>query len=323
MTDWTPVAATEWDEAQIKDCAWASILMLLNKGTYGKFPTNRANREALARAAGKAEGHEAATTADLVRGAKVRYGLTLHPSAMSGPRLIDALKPGVGAAVMGYYSAAPSRLTRFDRAFAARGRDSYHCVYAECRADGSLWWIDPLFHDIPGTREADYKGEPILAAELSGFATAFRTSAKFIALRQGSLLPPGAAGPVQEDDVSVTVLYKEFPVPRAITIAKGQTITGYHADSSKPPQAFTFKAGGTVPALAEVWITRVPDDGKAPHGGPFLHIGGGSLSGLVIVESQVVLAPAPPAVSAAQYAAQGVALKAALDRLAAVRKAAG
>lgn len=245
MTDWTPLPMTEWDEALIRDCAWASLVMLLNKGTLGSFPTTRATREALARAAGKPEGQEAAAPADLVRGAAARYGIGLRASYTTGGTLLAALRPGVGAAVMGFYAKLPARLQRFDNHFALQGSNSYHCVYVERRQNGQIWWIDPLFHG-----ESGYRGEYVSEAVLTGFTCGYGHAAWYVALGQGSI-STSQAGPAQPIGEAVSVVHLSGGPSGVLTVKNDPAIRWIDLATSERRGPFDHGMPFGVPGTVE------------------------------------------------------------------------
>ena len=272
----TPAAATEWDEPVIRDCTFASGLMLSNKATLGAHPTTRPEREAIARAAGKPEGFENATLQDLASGLNARYSWSGRILEGAWTAFLAALVPGVGAVIQGYYSALPVHFARFDPNFAAKGNGSYHAMYVERRADGSLWLIDPLFHGVTG-----YTGEPIAAAQLAPYATAYGSPARAMLATEGEAVP------------IATVTLTPFEAPRTFRVAAGATVKGYRPDSPTPVKTETFPVASSATADAQAAIVQSPNAAVIPHGSPFLRVATGDFKGLYIPGSSVTLDPAP------------------------------
>jgi len=252
---------TEWDEPAIRDCVYASGLMLENKATLGGVPCLRAEREALARAAGKPEGQEGSTLADLARGMEARYGWsgTIYPSSAAAPGVAKLLGPTIGAVLIGWYAKLPAHYRRFDPGFAASGQASLHAIYVEHRPEldaTARWLIDPLFHGEPG-----YRGEAIPVVALQAYATGFGGPVRAMIAKEGT--QRGSIGPMN--------VYERTAEAGTFTIEPGTSprfyrlgATGFELAKTWPkatsPSSAAFKGilrriAGTIPPTAALAVS--------------------------------------------------------------------
>jgi hypothetical protein len=273
---------TEWDEPAIRDCVYASGIMVANKATLGAIACVRAEREALARAAGKPEGEEASTLADLRTGMLERYGWSGVIESVTPAGLGAAIGPGEGAVVIGWYAKLPAHFTRFDPGFAAKGTASLHALYAEHRPElGSTqrWVIDPLFHG-----EAGYRGEPITLAALATYATGFGGPARLMVVTEGA----------QAGSIGDVVIYRQTEEAGSFTI-----------EPATSPRF--FRLGATGWEIAKTWAAVAQPSSASFNGilrkiagaGPsnMLHVTTGFGAGLYVSSAAVTekIAPPPPA----------------------------
>jgi hypothetical protein len=276
----TPCAMTEWDEPEIRDCLWASGLMLANKATLGAIACVRAEREALARAAGKPEGQEAGTLADLRTGMLERYGWAGRIEATSTIAATGStLGPARGAVVIGWYAKLPAHFTRFDPAFAAKGAASLHAVYAEHRPDlgsSQRWIIDPLFHAEPG-----YRGEPITLAALFTYATGFGGPGRLMVVDEGQ--EAGSIGDV--------LIYRQTDEAGSFVIEPATSPKFYRLGATGWELAKTWAAiAGPSSASFEGILRRLAGSGPSN----MLHVTSGFGAGLYVASSAVTEKIDPP-----------------------------
>jgi len=273
---------TEWDEPLIRDCVYAGGVMLANKATLGAIACTRAQREALARAAGKPEGQEASTLADLATGMRARYGWSGNVSA--GPGVAQLLGPTIGAVVIGWYAKLPAHYQRFDRTFAAKGSASLHAIYAEHRPElgaTDRWMIDPLFHAEPG-----YTGERVTVAALTAYATGFGGPVRAMVAAEGS--QRGSIGPMN--------VYERTNEAGTFTIEPGKAPAFYRLGATGWEVVKTWTARATPSSASFAGILRRVAGTASPAAA--LHVTTGFGAGLYVsaswVTEHIVAPPAPP-----------------------------
>lgn len=173
----TPTPVSQWwdPDGHIDQCSWCALVMAANKAGAG-LPASLAQS--------KVFGEHAAGIADLNVALQRELGWAGREYAGTFAGFLALLVPGMGAVCQGFYAALPDHYARFDPAFAKKGLDSVHDVYVQRQPDGSLWWIDPLFHSEPG-----YRGEAISQATLGAFMTAYHSGAKALLVLEGSHVP--------------------------------------------------------------------------------------------------------------------------------------
>jgi hypothetical protein len=180
----TPFFHTETDESRWSDCTVASGIMAGNKATNNHIPNTRAEREAL-RASVPSNGRPGFNLWQLEAAMRKRYGFTL-PGIQSGLYLSfdqfkDRLANGYGAVIQGLYAylgstygTADATLTRWDRAFAMKGRNSGHAMYADRynpKTD-SFFVMDPLGRGTDRRTGEPYSGEWMPAKAIYNFMRA-------------------------------------------------------------------------------------------------------------------------------------------------------
>jgi hypothetical protein len=153
-----------------KNCAFASVSMLIDRWTGGATRPNQARL----RTASRVPASEGVSFGELSRAVARESGLDLRysPSGgdpMSWDQLMARLTRGGGAVVGGAYSRLPSHYQRWARGFASLGASgSGHAVYVERyeagRGGGRVWLMDPL------ANRSGHRGEWISARALHKFA---------------------------------------------------------------------------------------------------------------------------------------------------------
>ncbi len=142
-----PTFATETDVAPPwTDCLWASASMLLDKWTSGQVLVGHARLRTLSR-----DSAEGSNLAD-VKAAFGELGLALTFSPYGGdvitwPELLDRLRHGGGAVLLGDYGRLPRQYGRWDPDFWARTDDlDDHALYLDAydEAHDKIWVMDPL-----------------------------------------------------------------------------------------------------------------------------------------------------------------------------------
>jgi hypothetical protein len=147
LPGYRPSFATERDvPPPWTDCLWASASMLLDKWTAGQVSVGHARLRELSR-----DRSEGSNLAD-VAAAFDRLGLALTYSPDGGdfitwPELLDRLRQGGGAVLLGDYGQLPRQYGRWDRDFWARTGDlDNHALYVDAydKAHDRIWVMDPL-----------------------------------------------------------------------------------------------------------------------------------------------------------------------------------
>jgi hypothetical protein len=153
-----------------KNCAFASVSMLIDRWTGGATRPNQARL----RTASRVPASEGVSFGELSRAVARESGLDLRYSPSGGDpmtwdQLLARLTRGGGAVVGGAYSRLPSHYQRWARGFASLGvSGSGHAVYVERyeagRGGGRVWLMDPL------ANRSGHRGEWISARALHKFA---------------------------------------------------------------------------------------------------------------------------------------------------------
>lgn len=180
LKPYSPPFVTEANEPPPwTDCTWASGLMAANKASGGKYPSTRAEREALRDASGDHIG--GSNLGNLAAGIHARYGWTLTLDRPAWHTLLLRLARGDGAVVQGDYAKLPKHFQRWDTRFAAKP-NAFHAAYAQGHDRGGnfhlgpdglpteVFWCDPLGRSDVGTPAGDrYRGEWMPIAALHAF----------------------------------------------------------------------------------------------------------------------------------------------------------
>ena len=272
------------DPAAIVECTWATGVELVRAYFGGaKPPATAAEREAL-RVAGGGSDYAGATYTMLQAGVKARYGVDLSLSLALPSTEIGE---GTFLGVQGLYSQLPYRLQWPDRSFAATGTKSTHSAVV-FKLGGQLLWCDPM---VPWN--SAWHGEAISWAEVVHYHSNL-LGARVATVHLPAVIVPGV-------EMFPVVTYQPLPAPnpRRLAIAPGATVHGYDpAQPGKIVKAFTADATGSAAdadaVVSVAWVNLGTAAAPTPRGSGFLHVTDGVLMGLLVVPSEVTLAPASP-----------------------------
>ena len=165
LPGYRPTFVTERQPGPWVDCTWASASMLLDKWTNGSLMVSRQRLRVLAK-----DPTGGSSLAD-VRRAFAKLGVTLKWSPQGGDRitwakLIDRLRHGSGAILLGDYGKLPRHFARWDPTLWSRtGPLDDHAIYLDAYdpKTGRILVMDPL-------APSGWGGEWIPASALKQFA---------------------------------------------------------------------------------------------------------------------------------------------------------
>ena len=142
-----PVLVSERNEpnaAKLKDCGWASGMMLAQKaGVRLPLGVTVAEREALERAQTVKAPETGTNITALLQAVHNRYGLQLKAYAHGTLAQKLASSTTTGFWIAADWHLMPEHYQRWDKAFAAHS-PAMHAVYIEPRPAGQVWLMDPL-----------------------------------------------------------------------------------------------------------------------------------------------------------------------------------
>lgn len=268
LPGYRPEFVTERQPGPWEDCAWAAAAMLLDKWTNGATTVGRERLRALS---GDLKG--GSNFAD-IRRAFARLGLDLRWSPSGGDRmtwsqLVDRLRHGSGAVLMGDYAKMPAHFGRWDPSLRQNtGPLDDHALYLDGYDPKTrrILVMDPL-------APAGWGGEWIPAAVLRTFAwhsgsaiwaatTPTAAGAPFAGVRLGSPNATGLAAAVQVHwpveaaprgwkapafDVNMTTDAIADPDPLAVDV------TAFPADvAAAPATTITIGSAGSLDATIPV-----------------------------------------------------------------------
>jgi hypothetical protein len=206
LPDYRPAFVTETDTRPWVDCLWASAAMLLDKWTNGDVQVTHGKLRQLS------GDHGGSSLEDLhVAFGKLGFEVPLDASGdstLTWGGLLDRLRKGAGAVVLGDYGNMPRRYARWDLGFWRKtGEDDNHAIYVERydRKHGRVWMMDPL-------ARGDWHGEWISVAALRRFA--WTSGTHVAAVTTPTAAPAPFAGVVSErpqvglSDTAVTTTWK-------------------------------------------------------------------------------------------------------------------
>lgn len=264
------------DDSRWEDCVFTSGLMMANAATLGKYPATLTEAENIRDAAGVIPTGPT-TNNQLNLGLSRRYGWTGQRVGASWPTFLAAVPVGYGVAFAGSFAGFPygHTLRRFLPNYTGG-----HEVFAIHEGNNVWWWMDPLGPQTgyAGQAVSDYEIRTFLAGNTDG----------------GTVAKVGVWAP--RATVQVNIL--PAPNPRVWTVRTTGYLRAWDPyQPGGPVQTSYFQAGSWAYCDAEVWIDQPTR--QVPDGGPFLRtVGPGAFApGLLIIKSEVDLAPvpAPPA----------------------------
>jgi hypothetical protein len=271
---------TQTDVRPWRDCLWASAAMLLDKWTNGDVLVSH---ERLRRLSGDPNGGSSFTDMR-VAFRQLGFDVPLNASGnstMTWRGLLDRLKSGAGAVVLGDYGKLPRWYGRWDlRFWNGKGKTDNHAVYVE-RYDakrGRVWMMDPL-------GRGSYAGEWISTRSLYRFAwsragrvqaiaTPTAKAAPFRGVSLGdptlrsSALVASASWPLHAPrgwrfggaDVHASITPADDPLIAAVLAADAGTQATTDAAPVRPSArmaAATLTASAALPSTPGAWLVTL------------------------------------------------------------------